>query len=449
MSIDLLRRIIAMSWPLLIAQLAGIGMMMTDTLVIGHYGTLHLAALAVGSGIYVAVILALGGVVQAVAPGIAHLVGAERTDLVGTEFQQGIWLALLLSVPGIVLLLHPDPVLALSQLDPQVEALTRAYLRVLACNIPALLVYRVFVSFNNGIGRTRPVMVIALCSLTAHVPLSYALVHGLLGLPPLGVLGSGWSLVSIYGVDAAAALCYLRFSPALRSYQVLRRWEPPRLATLRELARVGLPIGFSNFVETTSFTLIALFVAQLGAGTVGGHRIVSNLYAACFMLPLALASGAMVVVGQAAGARDWARAALAARSGILFAALLSALLGLLLWLCRGPLIGLYSDDARVLAVAHTLLPYVTVFLVFDAAHTLASFSLRGFKVTLLPMLAHVTCFWGIGLAGGWRLAFRGAAGFAPMGAAGFWLMGTVASAAAFLIVGTMLRRVARLRMADR
>lgn len=449
MSAELIRRIVALAWPLLIAQLAGIGMLMADTVILGHYATVDLAALAVGSGIYVAAILALGGVVHAVAPTVAHLVGAEQTGELGHQYQQGLWLALALAVPGVAILVWPDPILALSELDAEVEALTRGYLRVLAAGLPAVLCYRVFVAFSNGVGRPRPVMVIALGGMLCHVPLAYALVHGRLGLPPLGALGSAASTAAVSWLGSVAALAWVARSRAMAGYRILADWRGPRWPVLRELGRIGLPIGLSNFVETTSFTLIALFVAELGATPVAGHRIVSNLYAACFMLPLALASGALVVVGQAAGARDWARAALAAKSGVAFAALLSGLLGLALWLLRAPLLALYSDDAGVLALAHTLLPYVTVFLAFDAAHTLASFSLRGYKVTLVPMLAHVACFWGIGLVGGWWLAFRGLASTAPMGAAGFWLMAVVASTAAFLIVGAMLARVARLRAADR
>ncbi len=446
---ELIRRIVALAWPLLIAQLAGIGMLMADTVILGHYGTVDLAALAVGSGIYVATILALGGVVHAVAPTVAHLVGAGQTGELGHQYQQGLWLALVLAVPGVAVLVWPDPILALSDLEPEVEALTRSYLRVLAAGLPAVLGYRVFVAFSNGTGRPRPVMVIALTGMVCHVPLAYALAVGRLGLPPLGVLGCAASTAAVSWLGSLAALAWVARSRAMAGYAVLSDWRGPRWPVLRELGRIGLPIGLSNFVETTSFTLIALFVAELGATPVAGHRIVSNLYAACFMVPLALASGALVVVGQAAGARDWTRAARAAKSGVVFAALLSALLGAALWLLRAPLLALYSDDAGVLALAHTLLPYVTVFLAFDAAHTLASFSLRGYKVTLAPMLAHVGCFWGIGLVGGWWLAFRGLAGMAPMGAAGFWLMAVVASTAAFFIVGGLLARVARLRLTDR
>ena len=95
-------------------------------------------------------------------------------------------------------------------------------------------------------------------------------------------------------------------------------------------------------------------------------------------------------------------------------------------------------------IALGLIGYSAIFLVFDAAHTLASFSLRGFKVSFVPMLIHVASFWGVGLAGGWWLAFKGAGTWpAPMGAAGFWLMALLATVVALGLVGWLLVSVTR------
>lgn len=63
---------------MLIAQLASMGMMVIDTALLGHHGTEDLAAAAVGSGIYVAVLFALTGVLQAISPTVSHLKGAGR-----------------------------------------------------------------------------------------------------------------------------------------------------------------------------------------------------------------------------------------------------------------------------------------------------------------------------------------------------------------------------------
>ena len=74
------RRILAHALPMLVAHLASMGMMVIDTVLLGHYGTADLAAVAVGGGIYISVLFALAGILQAVAPTVAHLHGAGHDE---------------------------------------------------------------------------------------------------------------------------------------------------------------------------------------------------------------------------------------------------------------------------------------------------------------------------------------------------------------------------------
>ncbi|HNL98378.1 MAG TPA: MATE family efflux transporter, partial [Accumulibacter sp.] len=271
------RLIVAHAAPILIAQLASMGMMVIDTALLGHYGTDDLAAVAVGGGVYISVVFAFVGILQAVAPTVAHLHGAGRTAEIAPALQQGFWLAVFLAVPGVGLLLYPDLLLGLSRIDPPVEQKARAYLALLAGGLPAVLLYRTFHAFCNALGHPRPLLVISLAATLLHALLAWLLVTGSAGGAPLGVLGCGWSNVAVAWFSLFAASLTLRGSARLRPLRVFAGWQLPRLRALVELLRLGLPMGFSNFVEISSFTLMALFVAQLGATVVAGHRIVANL----------------------------------------------------------------------------------------------------------------------------------------------------------------------------
>ncbi len=429
------REILAHAGPMLIAQLASMGMMVIDTALLGHYGTEDLAAVAVGGGIYISVVFALVGILQAVAPIVAHLRGAGREDEIGGALQQAFWLALLLAVPGVLCLLHPDPLFALSPIEPGVEAKARRYLEMLAWGIPAALLYRTFYSCCNALGKPRPLMLISLGGTLLHGVLAWLLVSGRLGGDALGVLGCGISNAAVNWFGLLCGMLYMVFGPALARYRLLAGWRPPQARPLRELLRLGLPMGFSNFVEISSFTLMALFVAQLGATVVAGHRIVANFAAICYMLPLALAIATLAQVGQSAGARDWPRARASIGGGLLLAGGLSTLLGLVLWLAAAGLTAAYTDDPAVRAVTLSLIGYVAVYQIFDAVQTIAAYALRGYKITFAPMLVHTVCFWGVGLYGGWWLAFKAAQ---PMGVAGFWIASLSSLVLAALLLGALL-----------
>lgn len=434
------RGLVAHALPILVAQLSSIGMMVVDTAVLGHVGAADLAAVAIGGGLHVSVVFALVGIIQAVAPLVARLHGAGRDAEVAGVLQQAFWLALLLCIPGILFLLHPGAVLGLSTMEPLVEAKVRQYLGLLAWSMPASLGYRTFYAFCNALGRPWALMLIGLGSLACHAVLAWGFaLQGWLG-EPLGVAGCAMANVIIAWLACFTAGGYLRFGPLAAKYRPFSCWQLPRWQVWRELLRLGVPMGLSNLVEITSFTLIALFIASLGATTVAGHRIVANLAALCYMLPLSLAIATLSAVGQAVGARDWRRAHAAIAAGMMLAAGLSTCVGALLWLAAGSVVAAYTDDPGVRAIALALIAYIAIYQFFDALQTVAGHALRAYHVTFLPMLVQTACFWGVGLGGGWWLCYH----WSPaLGVDGFWIASVISLVLAAALLGPLLGKTMR------
>lgn len=432
------RGLLAHALPILIAQLSSIGMMLVDTAVLGHVSSADLAAVAIGGGIYISLVFALVGIVQAVAPMVAHAHGAGENGKVAQILQQTFWLALLLSVPGILLLAFPGFLLGAAGMDATVDAKVRQYLLILAWGLPPALCYRTFYAFCNALGRPRVLMLIGIAALLVHALLAWGLaLQGWAG-EPLGVAGCAWSNVLISWVACGGAAAYLHYGPLGRRYHPLSGWRRPHWPTWRELLRLGVPMGVSNFVEITSFTLIALLIASLGATVVAGHRIVANLSALAYMLPLSLGIAVMAAVGQALGARDWDAVRANVRAGLWLAGASSLLTGSLLWLAAEPLTAGYTDDPAVREVALGLVLYVAAYQFCDALQTIAGHVLRACRVTFVPMLLQTLCFWGIGLAGGFWLCHRAQP---PLGAGGFWLAAVLSLAVASAVLLPLMYKV--------
>lgn len=429
------RGLLAHALPILIAQLASIGMMVVDTVVLGHVSVEDLAAVAIGGGLHVSVVFALVGILQAVTPVVAHLHGAGRDAEVAGILQQGFWLAVLLSIPGVLLLTHPGAVLDRVEMDGLVGDKVRQYLALLAWGLPAALCYRNFFGFCNALGKPRVLMGIGLLALALHAVFAWGFARqGWFGVP-LGVAGCAWSNIAIAWLACLSGGLYLHWGPLGKRYRPFANWQAPRWRVWRELLRLGLPMGLSNLVEITSFTLIALFIAALGPAAVGGHRIVGNLAALCYMLPLSLAIATLSAVGQAVGARDWPRARAVIGAGLLLAAGLSTTLGILCWQAAVPLVNAYTDDPAVRAVAQKLVVYIALYQFFDALQTIAGHVLRAYRITFVPMLIQSFCFWGVGLGGGWWLCYGGSQ---PLGVEGFWIASVLSLVCASLLLGTVM-----------
>ncbi|MDR1424952.1 MAG: MATE family efflux transporter [Azoarcus sp.] len=439
---SLARVILGNAWPVLVAQLVSIGMMVADTLIVGRYSTQHLAAVAVGSGIYAALALGLGGVLQALAPIVGQHYGAGEKEKIGSDLRQGLWLAAALALGGAALFASPGWLLAPAQLAPDVEAIAARYMRLLSLNLPALLGYRAFHATATALGQPRPLMTIACLETILHAALAYCLVGGHFGLPELGAAGAAISQAIVGWVSLGLCFWLLLKSPRFEPFHIFSRRERPRWAAQKELLRLGAPIGFSFLVEISAFTLMAIFIARLGAETVSGHRIAANLSAFVYMLPLSLAIATAAQVAQSVGAKNEALARAYAFTGLKIAcasALVTAVL--LLWL-RTPIAWMATTDAEVAHTAIALAFYIAVYQFFDAAQTLACFALRGYKISFAPLLIHLACFWGLGLGLGYWLAFHAPT---PQGTAGFWQAAVASTATAAIAFGALLRWVTKQR----
>lgn len=445
-----LRRIAALAWPVFVGQLAVVGFSTVDTILVARASPLDLAALSVGSAAYITIFIGLMGVVLAIGPIVGQLFGAGQHAQAGRQLHQAAWIALALSALGALLLIFPWPFLALAQASDELAGRIRGYLVALAVALPAALLVQAYRGFNNAISRPKAVMALQVSGLVLKLPLSALLVFGApaIGLPALGVLGCGIATAIVMWLQAAAAWQILKRDPfyapfALRGHGLD---APDRRAITTQL-RLGVPMGLSILVEVSGFSLMAVFIARMGVTAAAGHQIAANLAAVMFMMPLALSSATMTLVAQRIGARDPHDARRLGWHGLQLGVVVAAAMALLLWAARAPMARLYTGDAAVLAVAVPLLAWVAAFHVADAVQAIASFVLRACKIATLPMLIYAGSLWGIGLGGGWFIAFgrpdlmpeawRGPLGYWVAAAAGLW-------AAAFGLAWLMRRTLRRL-----
>ncbi len=427
------QQIVKLAWPVLVGQLAVLAFGTIDTVLLGRLGSVDLAALAVGSAAYITVFVGLMGVLLAIGPIVGHLYGAGRLAEAGQQFHQGVWLALALSVLGIVVLAFPQPFLALAKVEGEVERGIRGYMGALAFALPAALLFTVYRGFNTAISRPKAVMNLQLGALALKLPLSVALAWGVpaLGWPALGVVGCGLATVIVMWLQCAAAAWILLRDPHYAPYALVDRGlDAPNGAMLRAQLRLGLPMGAGILIEVTGFTFMAIFIARLGPLPVAGHQIAANLVAMLFMMPLALANATSTLVAQRLGAQALQQARHLAWHGVLLASMLAVLMGALVYAGRTAVAGLYTQDAAVAAAALVLMAWVVWFHLADALQTMAALVLRAYRVATLPVVVYAVALWGVGLGGGYALAFREVTptSWLPwaVGASGFWASATIA-----------------------
>jgi MATE family multidrug resistance protein len=439
---SLIRRIASLAWPVLVGQWAIMAYGVVDSIMAGHASATDLAALGIGNAIFYSVLVGLIGLVLALNPIISQYFGAGQNEAIGESVVQGIWVALFASACGAALLAFPDVWLAVSHVSDEVHAKVTSFLQAQMFSVPAILMFRVIYALNTSISRPKVVMVINLVGLALKIPLNFAFIYGHWGASAMGATGCGVSTLVVSWITCLLGFWIVRRDSFYRQFSI--RIAAPRWAPIREILRIGIPTGLSYIVEITSFTFMALLVARLGTGPTGAHQIAANLVATFYAIPFAFSVATSTLVGQSIGAGQAREARRLTGVGLGLTLAAAACIAAIILGLRAPLVALYTNDAAVTAIAMRLVLIGALNHIADAAQTVPGFVLRAYKHPVAPMLVYCLSLWGIGLGGGFWLAFYGGAGIAPQGAAGLWIAGTASLAIAACALYLYLNRIARL-----
>jgi MATE family multidrug resistance protein len=432
------RRLFELALPLMGAQLAQMGMGVTDAVMAGRYSSVDLAGIALGGSVFWPVMLLVMGLVQAVTPTVAQLNGANRRGEIGEVIRQGLWLAFTGGMIAVVILNTIGPVYLWMDVDPLAVAVSVPYLKMCSFGIPALMCFFCLRFLADGTGYTRPALWISVGALILKIPLNYVLIHGKFGLPALGGVGCGVAQAIIMWMQLFLILIVVtrrRFDDTgWRS-----RFSRPDWSRIRPLLVIGIPIGATIFAEMGLFSLTTLLLGRFGADVVASHNIAMNINGVMFMPALSLGMAATIRIGFRVGAGELAGARMTAAIAMT-ATILVALAGaLLIYFLRGDMIALYTTETAVFTLSNALLLFVVVFLVFDASQSTALGALRGYKDTRRPMFIALFSYWGVGLP------LECALGFGwfgePMGVYGFWVGLAVALGVAALLLSSRLWRL--------
>lgn len=425
------RAIVRHAAVVLAGQLAVMAFGVTDTVVAGRYHETALAALSVGTAIYVSVYVGLMGVLQALLPVWAELHGSGRRQAVGPSVRQALYLCGATIVLGMALLLSPQPLLRAAEVPAALQAPVRDYLAVLAWALPPALLFRLYSTLNQSLGKPRLVSVLQVGSLALKVPLSVWLTFGGAGVPALGVVGCAWATLLVNAALLGCALWLLRTQDFYRPYGLWHRLEAVDWRQIGAFLRLGVPAGLAVLVEVSSFTAMALFIARMGTTAAAAHQVAATMAAMLYMVPLSLGIATSARASYWLGAGQPALAERAAWLGIGTATLAAVLLSALLALLAHPIAMLYAGQPAVVATATGLLRWVALYHLADALQAVGLFVLRSYRITLSPFLIYGVVLWGLGLAGGYAWAFHGLPLLPPWPSPGaFWL----ASAAALAVV---------------
>lgn len=437
-----LRETVLLGLPLIAAQLGQMALNVTNTLVLGHVGPNELAASVLGWQLFFVLWMFGSGFGFAVMPLVANAIGANDPRGGRRFVRMGLWISFAYGLLMMVPLWNVEAIfLALGQ-EEHISALAAAYVGTLKWSLFPQLAIIVLRSFLGALGRPGIVVVALLVGVAVNAGLNILLVFGSAGIPAMGMQGSGLATFIATCCVALFLVVHISWHRVLRQQEIFVRFFKPDMPALREVFRLGWPMGTTVVAEVALFTTTSFLMGVIGSSELAAHGIALQLSGLAFMIPLGLSAATTIRVGHAYGAGNHADLSRAVTTSLGLGLAIACLSAAVFLTVPHVLIGFYLDteapsSAAVVPVAISFLAVAGIFQIVDAGQVLSSGALRGLKEARAPMMIALVSYWMIGLPVGYGLAFH--AGWDGIGI--WWGLAIGLAAASILMTLRLLRKI--------
>ena len=420
-----------------------------DSIMVGHYATVDLAAVSFSNAIFFTVMVFAMGALMGLTPLVGFQVGSlstndnEQSDsslassprrLISSLFQNGTLFTVLLSVFTLVLLGGCIPFLDCFGQDPKVVEVARPYYILIVISIVPFLFFTFFKQFLEGLGNTSVAMVITLVMNGLNIFLNWLFIYGNWGCPELGATGAGiGSLIVRIGMPICFFLV-MYFHREWKTYIRAVRLKNFDFSVIKELSKIGVPIGVQTLMETIAFTAAFVFIGWISKEALAAHQIANQICDMTFMVILGIGSATTIRVSHQLGARNLHGVRMASHASIHLVLLINAIGAVLMIGFRNQIPTLFTEDQEVITIASQLIVLAGVLQLADGLQVVAASMLRGITDVKVPMIIAIFSYTIICISIGLFLAFP-----MGMGAQGIWIGFVVGLSVAAICLHTRFR----------
>ena len=411
-------RLGVLALPILVTQFCQAALGVVDAIMAGQVSALDLAAVAVGSGIWLPLFLLATGILIATTPLIGEAIGQNQQSQVPHITQQSLWTAAVVGILGFIIVNLMPGVLNIMGVPADIQPIAAQYLHGVSFGFPAMAVYAVLRSYCEALGRPEPVTVISIVGLLADIPLNYIFIHGLFGMPEMGGAGCGVATAIVLWITVILLATYTAFTKRQQFAETrfYRSFTAPNRVQITKLLTLGIPIGVSIFFEASLFSLGAIIISPLGEIATASHQVALSVTGQLFMIPISVAMALTIMVSNRYGEKNLLALKQVQATGLIWTILIAITCMLGIWFFRPQVAAAFTDNVEVRAQAMHLLIFALAYQLFDGWQVNIAGILRGMQDTTVPMWVTLFCYWIVALPLGIYLVR-----YTNIGAQGFWV----------------------------
>lgn len=400
--------LIKLAIPLCMTGLLNSAVFFFEALFLARLGPDILAAGALVSWLSGTLIVIIYGILSSINIMIAHLHGAKDKQGIALIARDGLWLALLLAVPIVILFWNIAPIFLLLGQNKSVVILATAYLHAWAWGVLPELMMIALLEIIMGLGRMRVILFVTIFETTLSILLSFLLIFGKWGLPALGISGAGWGISISYWITTTCIIIFIATHKEYKAY-FSNLFRFTKSSRVKELLRVGMPMGLMYCIEVGFFFTLTLIMGTYGANILAANQIVMQYNGLLISIIFSIAQAVTIRMGHLLGAKNITSAKEAGYSGVLLCALFMLLAAICFWFFPNYIIATdfditLSKNAEVIHFATKFLSVCALFQIFEAMRISFFGALRALKDTRFTLFISILSFWGVALPLGYYFA---------------------------------------------
>lgn len=443
-----IKETLILAWPVCLSQFGHMMVGVVDTAMVGglkpsisgYDATTAQAAVMLGNGLYILVLVFALGLSYGITPIIAKADTEKDHNSITQSLKHGLMINFIAGVILFAALACSSPLFQFMGQKQEVVDLAIPFFNVMIFSLVPLGIFSTFKQFTEGLSYTRTAMFITIGGNIMNVILNYILIYGKLGFPAMGVMGACWASFISRVLMAAGMWLYVYYASPFRIYRKGFSIGNYSKELTNKIFKLGLPTGLQWVFEVGAFSFAVIMIGWIGKQEQAAHAIALQLAALSYMVASGISAAGSVRVGNHLGTKDRVGIRKAGFTAFYFSAAFMAFSALLFVIFNHQLTGIFSEDEPVLQLASSLLLIAAMFQLSDGLQVVGLGILRGLNDVKFPTYMTVIAYWVIGLPISYILAFP-----MNMGTHGVWyglLTGlTIAAVALYLRFDLVSKRI--------
>ena len=419
------KRNLRVALPVMLTQLGASLVGLFDSIMVGHYATVDLAAVSFANAIFFMAMVFAMGALMAITPLVGMKVGeinahpddkANIRHKIAVLFQNGMLFTILQCVLMLILLGGCLPFLEYFGQDPEVIAVARPYYILIVISLVPFLFFTFFKQFLEGLGNTLVAMIITLTMNALNIFLNWIFIYGNCGFEAMGATGAGiGSLISRIGMALCFALT-IWFHRDWKYYIQTFSWSSFSWKEIKQQIKIGFPIGAQTFLETFTFAASFVIIGWISKEALAAHQVANQIADLTFMIALGVGAATTIRVSHQLGEGNLYAVRMASNASIHLVLVINTIGAALMISLRNYIPMIFTEDQEVIAIASKLIIIAGLFQYADGLQAVGAAMLRGITDVKVPMVIAFVSYILVGLSVGLLCAFH-----FKMGAAGIWI----------------------------